>query len=429
MLLNRYTFLPFVVNIKRVLKSVAEYYLKTLMRTREIVFNNKCSVVYFPYFDSQESLNDHYHRAVWYLPFKKKACEKVCFFCRQSVDISARPDHMCTDFNENIDHIKVLSSRLLFFYFILSSRVLLCWNNYNPITALFLKYLGYNIVNVATNDFSAKEYGAYCGILWDALVPIKEKRKFRKRQYVSFHSVCESIKLSNFESACVFGTGPSLEGAYNFDFSKMLSIVCNSIVQNGALLKHINPCFVTAGDVISHFGVSRYAMQFRIDLKKALDRSNMLFVTTAKFGYLFIQHYPELEINSILIEQFVKEPVLNLTKMFYLPFLDSTLNIHMLPLANTFCEKIFFLGVDGKSDTRDNEDHWAHAKGAQYHELVNTGHLCHPTFSKNREAGSYEKFNRSVKLTIEIGERYYDKKYLALNSSKIDILYSRYVNC
>src|SRR5213076_14180 len=68
-----------------------------------------------------------------------------------------------------------------------------------------------------------------------------------------------SLDLQGLDRAYVFGTGPSLARATEFDFSHGVRIVCNSIVRNPELLAHIRPHFIAASDFVFHFGPSRYA--------------------------------------------------------------------------------------------------------------------------------------------------------------------------
>ncbi len=83
------------------------------------------------------------------------------------------------------------------------------------------------------------------------------------------------------------------------------------------------------------------------------------------------------------------------------------------------------LGCDGKSETRDNEDFWAHARKAQYDELVDSGHRCHPTFDRNRQKTTYQRFLDSVEETVTTGERKHGKVYRSLQPSNIPALKPR----
>ena len=124
----------------------------------------------------------------------------------------------------------------------------------------------------------------------------------------------------------------------------------------------------------------------------------------------------------ILVEQQTDEQNFDLTQLFCLPKLDSTFNIHMLPIIHTFCDNILILGCDGKSKTRNNEDFWAHAQEAQYFDLVDTGHKCHPTFDINRKKNTYDRYQDSVIHSVVEGQKRHGKRYYTLQQSYIDAL-------
>ncbi|PAB59146.1 hypothetical protein [Anaeromicrobium sediminis] len=402
-------------------KDLSELYIGKIRERRKKIL--KKSITYYPQFSTKEELNNHYHRACWYLPKLKNKCESVFFYQNmdKNIEPGERPSYMCPPTN-NIDHIKIERGLFSYLKSLYSSRIILVWKNEESPILNLLKNLGVKILNVETNDLTSIEYGTYCGLYWRHILEPKERQSIIKESFDKFKKIYNKIKEQNFSYSCVFGTGPSLEEAYKFDFSDCLSIVCNSIVQNEKLLNHINPKFITAGDVISHFGVSKYAETFRRDLVKVLKEREMYFVTTAPFGYLLLLNYPEIKEKTIIIEQNTDDPVYDLLQTFGIPRLDSTLNIHMLPLANTFSDVVCILGCDGKSEVRDNEDFWAHAKEAQYIDLVDTGHLCHPTFDIHRKKKTYSRYLDSVKKSIEKGEKKNKKTYITLKGSNIEAL-------
>ena len=385
-------------------------------------------VTYFPAFDDTDLLSDHYHRACWYLPFVEGSCESVSLYQTVGGTINPRPDYMAPP-PLTPTHIDVHKGRIRNLISLFRSDVVLLWRNGD--TSSFLKFLvrfcGIKVVNVATEDLASKEYGTYASIIWLHLQSGEQQERVLELHKRKFGQLAKQIRSVEYKKASVFGTGPSLTKAYDFDFSDSLNIVCNSIVQNEALLDHLNPRFISAGDVVSHLGVSAYAHQFRNDLIHALKTRELTFVTTASFGALFLYHYPELEDKVILIPQTCDGPVFDLQEYFGAPRLDSTLNIHMLPLAATFCDTIWILGCDGKSEEGDNEDFWTHAKEAQYHDLVDSGLRCHPTFDIHRQLSTYDKFLKSTQWTVEEGEKNHGKQYLCLAPSSIPSLRDRQI--
>lgn len=366
------------------------------------------TVCYFPPFATQQDLTNHYYRACWYLPYLRGHCEKVVLFqtfAGADAGPGPCPEHMGPP-SSDAGHVEVRRGGFAALRMLFASQLVLLWRRPSPMAFWhILDFLfGIQVVNVCTDDPSAREYGAYSSLVWKCLTSARKRKLILAESRARFEALAEKIGQRRYARSVVFGTGPSLEDAPSFDFSGCLTIVCNSIVQSGEWLDHIRPTFVCAGDAVSHFGVSLYAQGFRADLVEALRERDLVFVTTAHFGGLFFFHHPELKDRIILIDQSVKEPNFRLLTHFGLPQLDSTLNIHMLPLAGTLCDEVWILGCDGKNASQDNEDFWAHAKGVQYDSLVDTGHLCHPTFDAHRQENTYERYLESVHESIAHGE-------------------------
>lgn len=384
-------------------------------------------VSYHPAFNNTAQLSNHYHRARWYLPFVKNHCEQVTLYQSCGDTIDSIPDYMAPP-PAHSDHIQIRLGVLRNFIALLGSDLVLIWEKgYNSKYLIFLaRFCGIKVVNVATEDLGAREYGAYASLIWLYLNTEAQRDDVLAKHNDKFAQLANRVQAERFEKACVFGTGPSLAGAYDIDLSNTLNIVCNSIVQDEKLLDYLNPKFICAGDVVSHFGVSAYAHRFRNDLINALNTRDITFVTTASFGALFLYHYPDLEDKVVLVPQTSDEPVFDLQEHFGTPRLDSTLNIHMLPLAATFCKKIWILGCDGKADDDgDNEDFWTHASEAQYHELVDSGLQCHPTFDIHRQLTTYDQYLKSTQWTIEEGEKAHAIHYSCLAPSTIPSLKNR----
>ena len=77
------------------------------------------------------------------------------------------------------------------------------------------------------------------------------------------------------------------------------------------------------------------------------------------------------------------------------------------------------VGTDGRIPNIDNEDFWAHAESSQYHELVDSGHVCHPTFDKHRQENEYERFINSVNTSIQA---------LQKKGVKVNTLFESYID-
>ena len=398
-------------------ESVLAFFIKKL---REKYLVNKREITYFPKFNESSSLTSHYYRAAWYLPFYKGGINNVSLYTNNDSALEKCPEFMGQPSKKD-NHIRLRKGKWSYLLSLLKSDVILLWQG--DCQSWWLKILKLSevtIVNVDTHDPTSREYGAYPAVIWRNLLTNEQRKDVIDDSYKKFTHVAQQLKLSGINKAAVFGTAPSLESALEYDFSDCVNIICNSTVQNKRLLEHIKPTFVTAGDAVSHFGVSVYAYEFRKDLCEAIIEHNLYLFCTAEFGFLLAQHYPELKDKFIFIEQKNDGPNFNLLESFSAPRLDSTMNIHMLPLAATFAKDIFVLGCDGKDpDEEKNEDFWGHASSAQYHSLVDSGHQCHPTFDLHRKISTYSGYVSSVLNTLNLGTYGHGIRYTSLKKSYV----------
>jgi hypothetical protein len=380
-------------------------------------------VAYYPRFETQKDLDNHFHRACWYLPRYEGVVEHVVLAGAPGLVPGKRVAHMCGP-RGAIDHVQVIDGGRRYEEALAGADIILCWKDFDRAAERFPEAT-HKLLNVATEDVNAIEYGRYCSIHW-RLMSGASRRRLLAGHHARFRKAADTIFGANPRSAVVFGTGPSIDRCYDFDFSGQVVIACNSIVRSDTIMDHIRPDFICAGDVVSHFGVSAYAARFREDLVGAIAKRKFWFLTTAQFGLLFMLQYPEVADRVILCDQTSDGPVFDLLRNWGLPKLDSTLNIHMLPLAATFSDRIFILGCDGKdADAAKNEDFWAHSSSAQYHDLVESGHLCHPTFDSRRQATTHDRYLESVRRTLEEGDRH-GKIYCTLAPSRTPGLDTRY---
>ncbi len=412
-----------MIAIHRFPRRVLRFLVRAVRRARRTILG-RSRVSYYPRFTKTSELANHYYRARWYLPYLKDRCDSVRLFvpAGAALDPGARPDYMCSDTRDD-SHIKIKHDRWLrCFLTAMTSEVVLAWaSGGGGIPLRWLRLSGVRVINVDTEDPNTTEYGLYCSLAWKWLLTAEERQRVLSENESRFKYRAAQIFGKSYPRACVFGTGPSLEKAHQFDFDRTLCIACNTIVENSALLSRIKPEFVAAADVVSHLGVSKQSQAFRESLARALGESDFLFVTTAAFGYLLTLNYPKLKNLTILIDQTCEGPNHSFFERFEVPLLDSVLNMLMLPLAATFCNEIWFLGCDGHSpDRRDNDnwDFWAHADEAGYKpDLIASGHQCHPTFDHHRNEITFDRYNSSIAETLEVGERQFGIVYASLGKS------------
>lgn len=380
--------------------------LKFPQDASETSVKNPGEVCYFPPFKNHADLSNHFHRASWYLTGEGTSARRITFFHKDGLGaVGALPEHFTTT-HLVTDGLNVVTSMKHYLQALQTAEMVLVWR---PISKPLLKYLSDTladpqILTVATEDPSAVEYGNYCQVLW-LLTPREERKAILAQSHARFREVMVRQRAMGKTSSAVLGTGPSVDRAFDFDFSRTMTVACNTIVASDALLDHVTPAFVTAGDAVSHFGVSRYAEKFRDDLVRCLTTRDVYFLTSANMGYVLVQKHPEIRDRVLLCEQRHNGINTDLADVWALPRFDSTLNIHMLPIAASFSDTIFLLGLDGKNpDPAANEDFWAHSSVAHYHELVESGHVCHPSFAVNRAQLTADRFLASTEESFSAAE-------------------------
>lgn len=369
--------------------------------------DKSAQVCYFPAFDDAESQKDHVRRASWYLTGQDSPIERIVMAGEipEPIEDIEWPRHIgrarcATDTIEFVTPGSSLVQELA------CSAVIAIWKPIDTEMRDYVKSLlrGAHVVTLATDDPRAVEYGQYCSVQWQ-MTAQEERKRLLSLSRRRFRDMLERQRAAGKQCSAVFGTGPSLSKAWDYDLTNALTVVCNSIVGNQELFDHIKPSFICAGDAVSHYGVSRYAEVFREDLAARLKSRDTYLFASAPFGYLLSRKYPEIRDKIIICEQRANGPNFDLENVWSLPRMDSTLNIHMLPIAGTFADTIFAFGLDGKDpNPNNNEDFWAHAESAQYHDLVDSGHEAHPTFAINREVATEERYLASVEESVLAAE-------------------------
>ena len=268
------------------------------------------------------------------------------------------------------------------------------------------------------NCLFSRAYGEHSKINWALLSPL-ERADILNKSKENFN-LFSNRKFADYVAgkSLLAATGPSIDKYKEIDRDQYKVVICcNTIVANNDVLNHLRPEYITAGDAISHFGISRYAEEFRKCLYNYLIYNDACFVTSAAQGYTLLLKWPELSEKIMLIDQKSEVPVISLLHDWVLPKLDSTLNIHMFPIASTLSTEIHMLGFDGRSLVKnDREDFWNHSNLVHFHDLVDTGHLCHPSFDFHRQRSTEQRFitdtHESIKFLKAAG-----KEVISLNPS------------
>ena len=236
--------------------------------------------------------------------------------------------------------------------------------------------------------------------------------------------------LPKREFAFVFGSGPSLDTAYQYDFGRVSAykIICNSLVKNKRLLDHIRPDFVVCADAALHFGPSVYASTFRSDLVSYLkDTPACKLLIPETYNPYFREHvYSGANVYTIpcLTE---KSFNVDLRALYAVHDHGSILNRLQLPLASTLSDRVLLLGYDGRSKKDQSVDmkYWAaHSTDSNYTELIGTLFEAHPYLPAiDKDAYAAQVAEKTEKI-ISLGEQA-GKEYLCINESSIPALQSR----
>ena len=192
----------------------------------------------------------------------------------------------------------------------------------------------------------------------------------------------ELAQRSKRDNAFLFCTGPSVSQYAAFDYSNGLSIICNSVIFDEALLAHAKPEILVFADPIFHFGASSYAQEFRVQLKKVCARYPMSLVVPIKYVNMFLASMPELE-DRLIGVPYRKDLDINLdlASGFEVRTSDNILSFLMIPVAASLAENLFLLGCDGRK-LEDNTYFWAHNEKTQISSEMENIQKAHPSFFK-----------------------------------------------
>jgi len=239
-----------------------------------------------------------------------------------------------------------------------------------------LKKARYNIFNVdyLNNPFESYEWINCANTIFKkGFTNIAANRKFI--------DVIKNKTKKKLDKTYVFGTGPSLLGALDREWSDGYRVVCNTIVRDKKMWEHIHPDFVVAGDWVHHFGHSQYAQHFRKDLLLRLEENDDIFFLYPEYEDIYVQRLCKPKVY----EQCIPVPISNdrnihygMLRKFSFTNMSNVLLAFELPLGCTLSRDIFLWGFDGKK--KGDKYFWNHAQGNNYPELYSNLIEEHPAF-------------------------------------------------
>lgn len=243
----------------------------------------------------------------------------------------------------------------------------------------------------------------------------ENKRKFDKL----------AAKLGHFDRAYLLATGPSVANYRSFDYTDAITIVCNSVILDDALMEHIRPQLLVFADPIFHFGPSQYAAAFREKLRRSASEHDFTICMPFKYYPLFVSAMPDLRERTIAFP-FIKEREFNfdLRNEFILRTTANILTFLMLPLAATFADEIGIIGCDGRPLT-ENTYFWSHNPSTQINDKMANIQEVHPGFFNIDYNDYYAEHCETLGQQLTAGERA-GRKFVSLGFSHIPALRSRF---
>jgi hypothetical protein len=261
----------------------------------------------------------------------------------------------------------------------------------------------------------------WCGLVYEQMTEW-ERRKMRSDAQRRFNRFCGN--LPRYKRCYVFGTGPSLDEAWRHDFSDGYRIVCNTMVANPALLDHIQPHFITAGDAVHHFDLNLHAWAFQQDLVKALKARDMLFVTRDLFVPLFMHHHPSAAPKTVAAPLHRGPVHFDLARRLVYHEMGNIFTSMMLPLASFLADEIYMLGFDGRAPGA--ERFWRYSNQSAYEALKPAIAEAHPAFFARMDYEAYNAMhNKNIESVCSAGESM-GKQYVCMCPSHLSALQRRY---
>ena len=292
--------------------------------------------------------------------------------------------------------------------------------------------------------------------LYIQTIDSQEKERLSELSKRNYQTLLDEV--SGCERGYVFGTGPSLDRAMEFDYRGGFRVVCNSIVKNKALLNHIKPHLLTFGDPMFHFSPCRYAATFRQMALAAVNEFQCYIMTQEYSLPLYLAHYPELESKLIgipapgvwemslgeIIGMVLRRPhkMPWFTKIpghkeeynfptpdkLYVRLTGSVLPSFMIPVVSSVCKEIYIIGADGRDPNERKPDEtsvWSYSSSSQFGDLMQTAFNTHPSYFRDQPyTFDYKIYCENFEGLLCFGESL-GKRYYSLTPSYIPALAKR----
>lgn len=415
--------------IKRFLRKVVLMIFETTLFT-EFLSERLNTFLYYPIFNDPEELTHHYFSALYYIPMRENA--RTLFLVSDKIEgllnnikTEPPPEYIGSchwDQNGGIE-FKTVKSHPGLLGLMLKYRPtnLFVWSK--PKSGFISEFV-MDCTQTINVDRVSSTWGSYqYSPFRHRFESNSELTKLRRVAHQKF--IAHIGSLPSFSKSYLFGTGPSIETAFNYDFSDGYRIVCNTMIKNTSLMAHIKPQFLVAADAIYHFGISRYACQFRKDLESFLNTHRCIFLVPEHYYPNFIFHSRNLESVTVPVPYTTQQINLSMKESFEVKSLHNVLNQLLLPLGSSLCDNIYFLGFDGRKQT--DRHFWKSTESVNYEDLKPYLQKSHPGFFQGINYEAYADMQSEIANTImTIGEKI-GKNYYSLNESTNKALLKRYI--
>ena len=410
----------FKINIRKKI----DFFYRSVRKILRVITKNKekvlRQVMYYPVVTDEKVLADLINRVAWYLPDSAFSQVDIVIPVGDRVaknDImSLRTPVYQQRYIKQSTNIKLVSKKNLDLG---QADAILVWDKSKLLNIRVLPHIARTEV-VDPTYYSTIESGTYMSLYYRTLEH-KEKELVVELSKKNYQSLLN--KVMGYDKAYVFGTGPSLDRAMEFDYSDGFCVVCNSIVKNKTLLQHIKPQLLVFADPVFHFSPCLYSAEFRrlmLDVVKEFDCYIMLPEHNVP---LYLSHCPELENKIIGMPVYGENYNFPNYNNFNVRGSANILTLFMLPVASAVAREIYIIGADGRNP--DEKYFWKHSSSSQFDDLMQTVFNTHPSFFRDRVYTDYYKQHCDfLEGLIHYGERL-GKKYYTLTPSYIPALECR----
>ena len=364
------------------------------------------NILFYPEVTKPEKLDNILSRIDWYIPETKECSIQVTI--PSSLTRVDKPEN--ARFVSDID----LNAEIE------NSSIVLIWDK-NSLLDPLIEANMHKAFCVDETYYSIVESSIYREIYYYCL-DLSKRQFFLEQSKKNYARMSDEFK--DVRKSYLFGTGPSLEQAYNYSYHEGFNVICNSIVKNKELVKHINPSLLVFADPVFHFSPCEYSKQFRNDAVDVILEYGCFCMIPYYTVPLILAHYPYLE-EKIIGLPFGNNYNLPTVRDFHVKSSANILTLYMIPVASAISGEINIIGCDGR---QKNETYfWKHNSNAQYEGLMRTVFEMHPSFFRGRVYEDYyDEHCLFLKELIEFGEGL-GRNYYSLTSSFIPVLIDRMV--